>query len=72
MIKSYEMANLTRQKSGQPFDIWIDSAGQHGVNKHNEPRIKATNNGVTVIKIINMVISRQQKISFVNLVRQKS
>lgn len=49
MIRSYEMANLTRQKSGQPFDIWIDSAGQHGVNKHNEPRIKATNNGVTVI-----------------------
>lgn len=49
MTKTYEMANLTRSESGQPFDIWIDSAGKDRKTKHNEPRIKATNNGVSVI-----------------------
>lgn len=49
MINSYEMANLTRQKSGQPFDIWIDSLGKSRNTKHSEPRLKATNNGVTII-----------------------
>ena len=48
-MKAYEMANLTRQESGQPFDIWVDSAGKKRNTKHNEPRIKATNNGVTII-----------------------
>ena len=49
MIKSYEMANLTRKDSGQPFDIWVDSMGKQRNTKHNEPRLKATNNGVTII-----------------------
>lgn len=47
-MKVYKMANLTRQESGQPFDIWVDSAGKSRNVKHNEPRIKATNNGVTI------------------------
>lgn len=45
----YEMAKLTRQKSGQPFDIWIDSLGSKRNTKHNSPRIKATNNNIEVI-----------------------
>lgn len=49
MFEIYEMAKLTKQKSGQSFDIWIDSAGAERNTKHNEPRVKATNNGVTVI-----------------------
>lgn len=49
MIKAYEMANLTRKESGQSFDIWIDSAGKQRNTKHNEPRLKATNNDVTII-----------------------
>lgn len=49
MEQVYEMAKLTRQKSGQPFDIWVDSLGNERNTKHNNPRIKATNNGVTVI-----------------------
>lgn len=49
MYQAYEMANLTRQESGQPFDIWVDSAGKSRNSKHNEPRLKAMNNGVTVI-----------------------
>lgn len=49
MEQVYEMAKVTRQKSGQPFDIWIDSLGKERNAKHNNPRIKAINNGVTVI-----------------------
>lgn len=49
MYKTYEMANLTRENSGEPFDIWVDSAGKFRNAKHNEPRVKASNNGVTII-----------------------
>nr|CAI9751323.1 hypothetical protein DGKKSRWO_DGKKSRWO_CDS_0043 [uncultured phage]CAI9752185.1 hypothetical protein CVNMHQAP_CVNMHQAP_CDS_0043 [uncultured phage] len=49
MNKAFEMANLTRNNSGEPFDIWIDSAGKERNTKHNEPRVKASNNGVTII-----------------------
>ena len=49
MEQVYEMAKLTKQKSGQPFDIWIDSLGNKRDTKNNNPRIKATNNGVVVI-----------------------
>lgn len=45
----YEMANLPRQKSGQPFDIWVDSIGKDRKVGHNEIRLKASNNGVTII-----------------------
>lgn len=48
MVKAYEIANLTRKNSGQPFDIWVDSAGKGRNTKHNELRFKAKNNGVTV------------------------
>lgn len=48
-MEIFEMAKVTRQKSGQPFDIWIDSLGQERNTKHNNPRIKAINNNVEVI-----------------------
>lgn len=48
-MEIFEMAKVTRQKSGQPFDIWIDSLGQERNTKHNNPRIKAINNSVEVI-----------------------
>ena len=45
----YEMANLTRNNSGEPFDICVDSAGRTRSVKHNEPRVKVSNNGVTIV-----------------------
>lgn len=45
----YEMANLPRQESGQPFDIWVDSAGSARNTTHNEFRVKAFNNGATIV-----------------------
>lgn len=48
-MEIFEMAKVTRQKSGQPFDIWIDSLGQERNTKHNNPRIKVINNNVEVI-----------------------
>lgn len=50
MKQVFEMANLTREESGQPFDLWIDSAAGKARNtKHNEPRVKASNNGVRIL-----------------------
>lgn len=49
MKQIYEMANLTREESGQPFDLWINSAGKARNTKHNEPRVKASNNGVRIL-----------------------
>ena len=49
MYEIFEMAKLTKQKSGQDFDIWVDSAGENRKAGHNNIRVKATNNGVEVI-----------------------
>lgn len=35
-----EMANVNKQDTGLPYDIWIDSMGLNRNNTHNEPRIK--------------------------------
>lgn len=35
-----EMANVNKQDTGLPYDLWIDSVGKDRNNKHNEPRIK--------------------------------
>lgn len=35
-----EMANLSHQKTGLPYDIWIDSEGVNRKNTHDGPRIK--------------------------------
>ena len=48
-MEIFEMAKVTRQKSGQPFDIWIDSLGHERNTKQNNPRLKATNNDVEVV-----------------------
>lgn len=53
MFEIFEMANLTRQESGQPFDIWVDSSGEGRKSGHNNIRIKAKNNGETVIAGFN-------------------
>lgn len=47
-IPIYEMANLTRNKSKQPFDLWVDSAGSSRKAGHSGLRVKASNNGVSV------------------------
>lgn len=36
----FEMANLQKDESGLPYDIWIDSSGKDRITKHNIPRIK--------------------------------
>lgn len=36
----YEMANISKDRTGLPYDIWIDSAGSSRSVKHNSPRIK--------------------------------
>lgn len=48
-MQLFEMANLSREDSGQPFDIWVDSMGKKRNTKHNEIRLKAANNGVTIV-----------------------
>lgn len=53
MYEIFEMAKLTKQKSGQAFDIWVDSAGEDRKAGHNNIRVKAINNGVEVIAGFN-------------------
>lgn len=36
----FEMANLRKQESGLPYDIWLDSAGCTRNTHHNMMRIK--------------------------------
>ncbi|MBO5752255.1 MAG: hypothetical protein J6S69_01020 [Proteobacteria bacterium] len=36
----FEMANLRKQESGLPYDIWLDSAGCTRNTQHNVMRIK--------------------------------
>lgn len=37
----FEMANLRKQESGLPYDIWLDSAGYKRNTPHNVMMIKA-------------------------------
>ena len=36
----FEMANLRKQESGLPYDIWLDSAGSTRNTQHHVMRIK--------------------------------
>lgn len=40
----YEMANVSKQDTGLPYDIWVDSAGKDRRVSHG-PRIKVAVNG---------------------------
>lgn len=35
-----EMANLKKDETGLPYDIWLDTAGYSRTNRHYSPRIK--------------------------------
>lgn len=36
----FEMANVSKEDTGLPYDIWIDSNGKDRKIGHNSPRIK--------------------------------
>lgn len=36
----FEMANLEKDESGLPYNIWLDSVGKYREVSHNLPRIK--------------------------------
>ena len=42
---AYEMANVSKDDTGLPYNIWIDSLGKDRQNKHSLPRIKVDVNG---------------------------
>jgi hypothetical protein len=44
----YTMANLSSRTTGQPFRLWVDSAGKQRLNSHHELRVKAEYNNVSV------------------------
>ena len=41
----YEMANVSKQDTKLPYDIWIDSVGKDRSSEHNLPRIKVDVDG---------------------------
>ena len=36
----YEHANLRKNTTGQPFDLWVDEFGVDRKTTHNNPRFK--------------------------------
>ena len=36
----FEMSTFKKEKSGLPFNIWLDDAGIYRTNKHSQPRLK--------------------------------
>lgn len=38
--KLFEMANIRKDRTGLPYDIWVDSHGSNRNNKHSPNRIK--------------------------------
>ena len=44
-FSAFEMANLNKQESGLPYDVWLDSSGSRRNVQHNKPRIKVDVNG---------------------------
>lgn len=41
----FEMANVSKQDTGLPYDIWIDSNGKDRNVGHNSPRLKVDVDG---------------------------
>ena len=48
----FEMANLRKQETGLPYDIWLDSAGATRSVPHNAMRIKVGVDGDLIPVII--------------------
>lgn len=36
-----EMANVSKEDTGLPYDLWVDSLGKDRQTTHHEPRLKA-------------------------------
>ena len=54
----FEMANLRKQESGLPYDIWLDSAGYKRNTPHNVMRIKVSIDN----ELIPVIIASQRDI----------
>ena len=54
----FEMANLRKQESGLPYDIWLDSAGYKRNTPHNVMRIKVSIDN----ELIQVIIASQRDI----------
>ena len=54
----FEMANLRKQESGLPYDIWLDSAGYKRNTHHNVMRIKVSIDN----ELIPVIIASQRDI----------
>lgn len=49
----YEMANFSRNTTGENFELWIDDSGKNGNVGHNLPRFKPKANNVELDIVID-------------------
>ena len=49
----YEHANLRKNTTGQPFDLWVDEFGVDRKTTHNNPRFKVKANGIELDIMLN-------------------
>ena len=49
----YEMASVSKEDTGLPYKLWLDSAGTNRNTKHNEIRIKVEVDGDRIPVIVD-------------------
>lgn len=49
----YGMANLKPNRTGQPFELWVDEIGSDRNVSHNLPRFKPKANGIQLDIVLN-------------------
>lgn len=49
----YEMANFSRNTTGENFELWIDDSGKDRNVGHNLPRFKPKSNGIELDIVID-------------------
>lgn len=49
----YEMANISRNTTGENFELWIDDSGKDRNVGHNLPRFKPKTNGIELDIVID-------------------
>lgn len=64
----YEMANLKPEKTGQPFELWIDELGKNRIQSNNRTKFKLKANNIE----LDVIITSSFKAEIINADQQKN
>lgn len=69
----YEMANVNKEDTGLPYNLWIDSAGKDRNTSHNSPRLKVEVDGELIPVSISdnpTILVNNVKITKFNIIKR--